>query len=71
MESYKLNNLYNTISTDLEIYTKALNEMSHMQLKQREYGIEISAADAELLDRLGELVEALQSVKNQAKEMIK
>ena len=71
MESYKITNLLNNVETDLKAYTKALTEMSHLQLKAKEYGVKVSDAETELLDRLSDLVDALESVKNQAKEMQK
>jgi predicted patatin/cPLA2 family phospholipase len=71
MENYKLENLLNTIKNDYKLYNKVLNEIAHIQLKHREYGIKLSAADNELLDRIGELVEKLASAKNQLEEMVK
>jgi hypothetical protein len=71
MEKYKVSNLYNTVASDLSLYTKAYNEIAHIQKKQKEFGAKLTSADDELIDRLSEVLDKLESLKNQLGEMNK
>lgn len=70
MKDYELQNLLNTATTDSLYYLKALNQIIHYQKKQGEYGLKTIDAEKELLDRVSDLIDQFESVKNQLKAMV-
>jgi len=71
MKQFELKSLLDTVGKDVEFYSKAVLKYDHYIEKQKEYGVQISAADLEARERVVKVVKALGELKNQIKESIK
>jgi hypothetical protein len=71
MKQFELKSLLDTVGKDVEFYAKAVLKYDHYIEKQKEYGVQISAADLEIRDRVFKVVKILRELENQLHESTK
>jgi hypothetical protein len=71
MKQFELKSLLETVSKDVEFYSKAVLKYDHYINKQKVYGVQIQVADIEIRDRMFKVVKLLRELENQLHESTK